>query len=371
MKKKLFLLSMLAAATITSCKKDVDVPSVESDLNTKITLSMGEYGNSRSIESTYGGKKAAFLPKMKVNKYAAIAGAGDAVGSSYDITFEETGVGTDNWVSSTQFTSAIKSISLTANYDGQTAVSGAPVLSSNVNTRQGFDRVQLFGTGDISRTLTPYTAAVNLVPEMARVEITSTVKMVASAAPVRTAITVKAIYINNTKLERKATILEKTSSVKATWNKIFGLSTDTEATKYKLYDDGNWALVHDAENVFGADKTLGYNIFPQGAGVDAIVTVDDAKAKHPHLIFKVDYTQDGVNYTGQYLTITNFKTKAATADFVQEFEGGKVYQFDINEIYKLIEEGTELSPDPDPEKTNVTITVTVADWEVVPVTPGV
>ena len=142
MKKKLFLLSILATVTMTSCKKEVDAPAAE-DSNTKISISAGEYG-SRSIETSYAGTKATFLPIMQITKYSLPLVAGElspsatTIGDPQALTFMDGG---ETWTALANLTTASKSIALRANFDGQTV--GTTVLSNNVNTRQGFDKVLL------------------------------------------------------------------------------------------------------------------------------------------------------------------------------------------------------------------------------------
>ena len=374
MKKKLFLLSILATVTMTSCKKEVDAPAAV-DSNTKISISAGEYG-SRSIETSYAGNNATFLPIMQITKYSLPLVAGElspsatTIGDPQALMFMDGG---ETWTALANLTTASKSIALRANFDGQTV--GTTVLSNNVNTRQGFDKVQMYGLGDVLKNVTGgnSTAAVNLTPEMARLEITSKVPMVSSGTSSRTNIKITAIYLNNTKLTRgDATKLDKTISDVSLWNAAYG----TTGTKSKLYDTGSWAELPVA-NLF-ADKTVGYNIFPQ-AGVTGVITDKDAitaaKAAHPHLVFKIDYN-DGVSIVrNQYLTISHFTTTTTTPPivkaFVSDFKKGTVYQFDINDIYRLIEDGAEVSPVPDPVDTDVTITVTVSPWVAVAVNPEV
>ena len=361
---KLFLLSILATVTMTSCSENTDSPSIGGKGLTQIMIETGEFG-SRSIESGYGGTKAIYGLKMHINKFQGVNGT-LAYGSPLDIVFSRTPSGASVAVDLGPTT---KSIWVRANYDTQVIDAGTPqeiVLSDNVNTRQRFECVLLSDTTnlDIFDDGESHSAAINLVPEMARVEIISNSKIPTITSPTRTDITISAVYINNVKLTRDGKI-NKTVGDLTSWNEAYNKLTP--GSKYGLFDEGSWSCVLGQNNLFGFAKVLGFNIFTQaGTDPNGTPTGDtiNAKKMHPHVIFKVSYTEDSQRYENMYLTITNF-ANASGLGFIDYFDAGSIYQFDIASIYKLIAEGTTVSPVPDPETTSLSVGVAVKKWDVI------
>ena len=391
MKKQIILLSFLALATLASCSKNADDPTVVDpgkQTQAKIILEIGQYGDTKSVGTPYAAAKVTVAPTFRVQSYFN----GNILGTS-NIEFLPIGE-TGNLGSTATVSTSATDIKLTGNFDG--SIVDGVTLSSDVNTRQGgSDKavVLVSGNGNIIGTETKI-AEVSVVPEMARIEITPDYPALDPALTTLRNIKIAAIFINNTKITRGGNV-DRTASAD------FSTVYNTTGMKSKLYDfiaSGTransvaspvpaftrssppvippivlgWNVV-DVNGVSVADpfgsKAVGYNIFPQSGGT----TTEIAKATHPHIIVLVSYDKlvgDLWLNTSGYLNITAFKTAPST--YVNEFIAGSVYQFSLGSIVELIvDPTTTITTNPDPETNDVSITCTVSKWNIVPVTPEV
>ena len=390
MKKRIYLLSILALSTLASCNKNlVDGPTTDPEGQTKaeITIKLGKYGDSKSVGIPYAAAPVAVGTTFKVQSYLN----GNILGAT-DIEFSPIGE-TGNLGSTATVSTSATSIKLTGNSDG--TVVNTITLTSDVNTRQGGSDnpvVLVSGSSEITGADNAKEALVSVVPEMGRIEITPEYNALVPSLTNLRNIRIAAIFINNTKIIRGGNV-DRTAS------EDFSAVYNSTGMKSKLYDfvanstrsnfaespvppftrssppeipeivlgwnvvDGSGAAITDA---FGG-KSVGYNIFPQVGGA----TTEIARATHPHIIVLISYDKFVNNLwinTSGYLNITAFKTDATT--YVDQFVAGSVYQFSLGDIVDLIiSPTTTITTNPDPETNDVSITCTVSKWNMVPVIP--
>ena len=361
MKKQTILLSALALTMLASCEKEVITSPTETK-EAQITMQLGQYGETKGVGgATTNNTQVAVGLSFNVESLGADA---SSLGSE---KMDFTRVGTTSvYTATAEVNVDATKVKLIGNYDGMKV--GDITLSSNINTRQGDATkavVLVSGEGVISKSdpKAP-TVAVSVKPDMARIEIVGTntgdnFKNIKN-------VLIKAIYLNNIKLNRTDTELSTTKS-----KENFALDYAPKGVKYSLVDNNTtagWQIVDESsvrlDNVFGEDQAVGYNIFPQTGG--------DNTDNHPHINIEISYdiSEDGTTFVSKsgFINIKAFKTVPAT--YVTKFDAGNVYSFSVTDISNLIvDPNTPVSPEPEPDLGSVTITCTVTKWTVVTVTP--
>ena len=368
MKKQTILLSALALTMLASCEKEV-VNAPTGVKKSQISLILGEYGETKGIGAfTPTGSQVAVGLNFNVESFDATpTSLGDA-----KMDFIRTGT-TNVYTASADVNTAATKVKLTGNYDGL-KVDGV-TLTSNVNTRQGDVTkpvVLVSGEGAIFGAPDARKADVNVVPEMARIEIVGA-NSGASFTNIKS-VKVKAIYLNNVKLVRDPIGGSETALSNTTGTANFGVHYGVGGIKEKLVDNnsGNgWEIVDASSarvaNVFGAGNAVGYNIFPQSGGSNTEL--------HPHINIEVSYQEslDGgttFNTKEGFINIKAFQI--APSVYVQSFTAGNVYTFSVSDITDIIiDPDIPITPEPEPEVGGVIITCTIKEWTVVPVTPEV
>ena len=372
MKKQIILLSALVLTMLASCEKEFIIAPVEVK-KSQISLIIGEYGETKGIGAfTPTGAQVAVGTSFNVESF-------DATPTSMEnVKMEFTRTGTTNvYAATADVNAAATKLKLTGNYDGMKV--GEATLSSNINTRQGDVNspvVLVSGEGTIDRTTTPEapTVAVLVFPEMARIEILGA-NTGTSFTNIKSVV-IKAIYLNNVKLNRTDAGLDRTMGATD-----FTTDYGTTGSKYALVDNnvGNGWEVVDASSArvvdaFGAGKAIGYNIFPQAKPS----TIPAGKVEtdyHPHINIEVSYQEslDGgttFNTKEGFINIKAFQI--APSVYVQSFTAGNVYTFSVSDITDIIiDPDIPITPEPEPEVGGVIITCTIKEWTVVPVTPEV
>ena len=362
MKKQTILLSALALTMLASCEKEVVTAPAETK-KAQITMQLGQYGETKGIGAfTPDGAQVAVGTSFNVESF-------DATPASLEnVKMEFTRTGTTNvYTATADVNAAATKLKLTGNYDG--TVVNTVTLTPNVNTRQGDVNspvVQISGEGAITGSEGAKVANVSVSPEMARIEIVGAndggnLTMIKD-------VKIKAIYLNNVKLNRTDAGLSISKGGVA-----FGNDYKDGGIKAKLCDKNTtgWQIVGAdgtrKVDAFGVGQAVGYNMFPQPGGADTDL--------HPHVSIDISYFKktDGVNFdvtpTVGFLNIRAFK-KATS--YIDSFVAGSVYAFSVTDITDLINDPeTPITPEPEPEVGNVTITCTVKEWTVVPVTPEV
>lgn len=361
----------MVIATLMSCSKSESSGGASAEEQTvSLSLNLGELNMSRSI-----GVPATSATAAKVGDAIVIQALnGDGADASVlqtlnlSLTSNFTNVA-PLYTSKTNLLlpSAATHIRVITNDDGET-------LKSNINTRQGavdVACVRVSGTGGINVIAgATSTCAVTILPEMARIEVTGVLTPSDDFTHLQS-VTISAIYINNTVMNRQdatiATASGKTESVD--WTTAYA------TPKSNLVDLFTTAIA--AGKGFGAnnDHACGYNFFPQTNthGGGAVATTRETALKyHPHIIFKVSYTKKGGSLVSdKYLNVVALKTTPAN-DYVQSFEAAKVYQFSLPDILDILDtEEPPVTNLPDPATVNVELQVTVGNWTAVTVKPEV
>ena len=365
MKKQTILVSALALTMLASCEKEaVNLPTETK--KAQITMQLGEYGETKGLgASTPTGTQVAVGKSFNVESFDAKP---TSLGNA-KMDFTRTGT-TNVYTATADVNVTATKVKLTGNYDG--TVVNTVTLTQNVNTRQGDTKspvVLVSGEGAVTGTGELKTAKVSVVPEMARIEIlsTNTGEKFTNIKSVK----IKAIYLNNVKLNRLDAGLSNTTGIDD-----FTTDYGTTGNKYALADKNataGWEIVNETgarvNNVFGEGKAVGYNIFPQAGG--AIATTNT----HPHINIEIAYQEslDGGKTFKLKEGFLNFKAfQTAPAVYVTNFSAGNVYTFSVTDITNIIADPeTPISPEPEPEIGSVAITCTVTSWTVVPVTPEV
>ena len=241
MKKQIILLSALVLTMLASCEKEFIIAPVEVK-KSQISLIIGEYGETKGIGAfTPTGAQVAVGTSFNVESF-------DATPTSMEnVKMEFTRTGTTNvYAATADVNAAATKLKLTGNYDGMKV--GEATLSSNINTRQGDVNspvVLVSGEGTIDRTTTPEapTVAVLVFPEMARIEILGA-NTGTSFTNIKSVV-IKAIYLNNVKLNRTDAGLDRTMGATD-----FTTDYGTTGSKYALVDNnvGNGWEVVDASS---------------------------------------------------------------------------------------------------------------------------
>lgn len=236
--------------------------------------------------------------------------------------------------------------------------------TADVNTRQGgatSSAVRVTGGNTIIQGASGSngTCAVEVVPEMARLEVTGALGNLTTLTDLK----IHGFYLNNIKNTRDAAILTKLTN--PAWTTAYA----SNGSRSRMFD-----VVTDLTAV-QPGKGYGYNFFPQTftdvAGVTtAATTKEDAAKYHVHMIIKVSYTKGSSTVANQWLNVVALKNNKGK--YFTQFENGKVYQLNLSDIKDIMDVvNPPVTPEPDPNATSVDVTVTVKGWEVVPVKPEV
>lgn len=241
--------------------------------------------------------------------------------------------------------------------------------TDNVNTRQGSatsSKVRLFGGAAVTpagggggnATCTP-----TINPDMARVEVKGSL---AGPWTHLNDLKIKGIYINNVKLTRGASSLTRIAS--AAWSTDYAPSGQFE--KMFNTDLGAGAGIGVAQIAGG--QADGYNFFPQ-QDLSLPSTKEDVMKKSIHVIMEVEFDKKvgGLGTETGWLNVVALKDNTA-ANYITDFEGGKVYFIDLSDIKDIMDVPVPpVTPDPDPETVSVDLTVSIGQWTVVQVKPEV
>ncbi len=398
MKKNILSIAALAVL-FASCSKDDNSNASDKDSSAKVNVSLGSYGRSVGTPTVDGDIVAVDATQLRFIPIRY----GNAVENQALILPLVPGTSADEYTTTASVATNMSGAFLELNYDNGT-------LTSNVNTRQGDvlapvvlcdNRAETGVETDFVINGSTYELTTDLIPEMARMQIVNNLVAghdfkgsTAEGDLTIKDITLDAIYINNTKLDRADSGLNRTGDSQSVWDAAY----NTEANggvKYNLYDlepsedawkniigdDGLLAAGKEV-NFFGAgravgDETearigaLGYNIFEQALDLDGTNKVL-AKKFQPHISFKLTFTGTGIGkyeketeYT-RYLNIVAFKD----GQKYTTIERGNVYEMEISDILELaVDPESELTEEPDPIDASVEITVKVTEWTVIPVTP--
>lgn len=243
--------------------------------------------------------------------------------------------------------------------------------TDNVNTRQGSatsSKVRLFGGAAVTpaggggnATCTP-----TINPDMARVEVKGSL---GTSWTHLTDLKVKGIYINNIKLTRGASSL--TRIVSAAWGTDYAPAGRFE----KMFNDNLGGAVPGVGVAqIASGQADGYNFFPQKDNTLPLpATKEDVMKNSIHVIMEVEFDKKvgGVGTETGWLNVVALKDNAA-ANYITDFEGGKVYFIDLDDIKDIMDVPVPpVTPDPDPETVSVDLTVSVGQWTVVQVKPEV
>ena len=380
MKKQTILLSALALTMLASCEKEAVTLPTETK-KAQITMQLGQYGETKGLGAPTTATAVAVGLNFNVESFDAITATGGTSLGTAKMAFVKTELKDNEYTATAELNTKAKSVKLIGNYDGTDV--GGVMLTPNVNTRQGDMEqpvVQVSGEADILGLITDSkrTAEVAVSPEMARIEILGANTDIDGTTNAKFEnikdVKIKAIYLNNVKLNRTDTDTELSNTTGAAG---FLLDYVTGGSKYALVDkhpstpDTGWEIV-DADGArvdkaFTDGNAIGYNIFPQTGGDIAITNT------HPHINIELSYQErtDGVTFIPKegFMNINAFKDLSG---YVTEFAAGSVYSFSVTDITNLITDPeTPISPEPEPEVGSVTITCTVASWKLVTVTPEV
>ena len=352
MKKQTILLSALALTMLASCEKEV-VNAPKETNKAQISLMLGQYGATKGLGAT----TAIAAPVVVGTTFKVESFEGTTtLGAPKEIEFVQEGA-TNIYIAKAELDAKASKLQLTGNADG-TTVDGV-VLSANVNTRQGDVTkpvVLVWGEDNVTGTPGAKVAAVTVKPEMARIEITGA--NTGGALTNIKSVMIKAIYLNNVKLERGADVLSK-----STGDTEFAADYKSDGIKAKLFDKHNstgWEVVGvdgtRKDDAFTDGQAIGYNIFPQAGGEDTKL--------HPHISIEISYTEGDTPKAG-FINIKGFENATG---LIPNFKAGTVYAFSVKDIIGLL---SAVTPEPEPEQGSVTITCTVQNWTVETITPVV
>ncbi len=397
MKKNILSIAALALLFASCSEKNegLSIPS-EGDTTTKIRVSLGKFGGRSVGAPTVSGDFVAVNP----DEIRVIPAQGTNAIEDKAIILPLKSLVANEYYTTASLIKESTHAFLEMNFDNG-------ILTSNVNTRQGDvnapvvlidnrvegnDKVktEILEKGDA------YELTSDLIPEMARMQIVNDLAAgqelkpngVAAEALTIKNISIEAIYINNTKLDRAADTLARTIDAQAAWaadyapagdkSKLFDVATGDEWTSI-IGADGMLAAGKDVA-FFGPDTivngqtrkaALGYNVFEQALDLEGD-NKSLAKQAQPHIVFEVKFAGTGVgDYTldqeyTQYLNVVAFKAASGYTTISR----GNVYEMNMSDILKfIVDPETELTDEPDPIESMVEITVKVTQWEVVPVTP--
>lgn len=246
--------------------------------------------------------------------------------------------------------------------------------------------VPFSGTGNITYTPTDTNtdghklkkATVIITAEVARIEVVGGIQ-VTEATNGYYAVDVEEVYINNYYAKSDDTapyFVGGTAGAFATPNNFHDdkmmntiSTTATPATgAFYTTDDHNVGIL--------TNKADAYQIFPQK---DAAATPTSATAAQalPHIVLKVKVFKTAADYTGnnplagrEWITIKTFNAAGA---LITNFEAGKIYRLDLNDLTDNFKPGVTppVDPDPEDEKADLELKVTVTPWALVNMTPNI
>ncbi len=398
MKKNILSIAALAMLFASCSKNDGFSIQNEGEATTKIRVALGSFGG-RSVGAPTVNKD---FVAVNPNEIRVIPATETEAIEDKAIVLPLKASDVDNQYFTTA--SLIKESThafLEMNFDNGT-------LTSNVNSRQGDvtspvvlidNRVE--GNDQVKTVIEKdgenYTLTSDLIPEMARFQIVNNLgnrddfkpaDVTAEDLTIKN-ISIEAIYINNTKLDRKDTELARTGDDKDAWAADYAENGSKPALFDKEPVDGAWTNIIEEDGMLATGKetgffgpnitvgedsriaALGYNVFEQALDLEGD-NKSLAKNGQPHIIFKVNFQGTGKGeYKAnepyeRYLNVVAFKA----GDKYTKIERGNVYEMNMSDILKfIVNPKTELTEEPDPIESMVEITVKVTQWTVVPVTP--
>lgn len=361
------LMSMLAVATLASCNKDVEGPAKSETASMKFQI---------SVPSTYaiqdaGTAAAPTLTSVKVELLKGASVLETRVLTSTEITDAQSTTG----VILEQIPDAATSVKVMANAlataskaiaDYQTTLAAVPFSGSAAITDPGVNNAD----GHKLKK-----AEVTIKAEVARVEIKGGIN-VTEAANGCYAVDVKEVYINNYLATSDATSAHFCGNDGAgNWvaaNNTFAtdkmMNTITVPTTGSFYaTDHNVGILNN--------KVDAYHIFPAAASAAG----DKVKVEEElmHVVLKVAVYETAAKFAAnepmadrKWITIKSFKNGTTLID---EFEAGKIYTLDLNDLTVKFVPGVTPPVDPDPEdkKADLELKVKVTPWVLVNMTPNI
>lgn len=381
------MFSMLAIAFITSCsdKNKINTDIVEITLTTKQhSRSLRGVGAGTSNELADGDRSTINLEHgIIVKKYSDASQGGTLISTETVTTFIEHDKGM--YSALVMLEAEVKSISLTANFNGTDA-------NDNVNSHQGdikSDVVLLMGGIDVgSRSPERRKLNVNMIPEMARIEVRNHGMKETPANSTLSDIQFQRIFLDNTKINRSDNKLNKTAT--SDWGNVYSDVDGSMGSKYKLWatyksndnGDNKWnavgynGFIDGRENTiakyaFLEGKSVAFNFFPQEIDSSSFSNEDKSennntykealKAGTPHVIVGFSYRVASYGpFISRYLNISRFKSKNDNK-YIEKFEAGKVYSINSLDIIRLIENLENVSETPNPDNLMTILEVEVSE----------
>ncbi len=386
----LSLLVLMGSAACSKVKNNSD-----SEFKTlRLNIALGSY-STRAIDLPYDDGDDVALNITNVKVYAYDKETGGEVISEHTATFTKGAEGTEktDYTAKIVVPSRTERVMVEFNSDAL-VVSGVGTLGSNINTRQGGSDATVVKVSGESLVSEDNTVSITAYAEMARLQIVDDIATpTATGATNYKNLTIQAIYINNTKIERDgANVLTTDGEIDVDYT--------TDGTKSKLFenltkcvvtgDDATYSMTNMENTHFftrtavsslypkveltgGAlrGEAVGFNLFPQGDGVETDVKV--AEANLPFVILKIGFTEKMIGSTWTHVDVINGKAgddlnannnfvymkviafDSATNTF-PPYVGGKVYEFSMSDLMEQI-----LAP-VGPEELIIKLNVTITDW---------
>lgn len=408
MKKRLFLLSMLAVAAISSCSVENEIgltPGVEvPEGKVEYVLKINTGGYNKSGRQSTVGDQVAAGDKATI-KWGDNAGlrivALDGGGTPIDTVKIREHAVNDLYI----FALSGKSKSLKV-YANELGNGGA---ANNVNFRQGdATGSEILLTGEVNDLPLPADGSITvedpllLMPQMARIEIlnhdANGVAGVGYKSKYHWA-QILAIHLDNTKIlfEDDAPTLTR-SAVAADWTAAFGGVGTTKQNMYivrppDVTDIPKWDVVGFwggavagypgigvlYPSTFIAGKSVGFNFYPQkvnmAAGVEDSSELGQLEISKgtPQLGLKMTVNLGG--YGGHGTESTGWmhfvRLKGTDGAYIKEFKAGNLYIINMEEIAIAMDKAVfdndeEVKP---PENSSYELTVTVKEWNQITVAP--
>ncbi len=384
----------------TACtKSEINSGSKGEEKMIKLNVALGSY-STRSIDLPYNSGDAVALNIQEVKVFAYDAESGGSLIFQETVEFKKNGQagGSTNYGTELAVPVEVKRVKVEFNSD-QMNVAGIGVLGSDVNSRQGSSTqtvVRVLGEALVSAA---NTASITAYAEMARLQIVDNVETPTDTEPtIYKDLTLQAVYINNTKIEREGV-------KKLTEDDVLNTDFTITGSKKNLFDELKDATDTYNCNVTGADgvytltnmenthfftrttasndypkeivngklrgETIGYNLFPQGDKSETDILL--AQENLPFVIIKIGYTEKLIGNTWTHVDVVNglphndgnadnnfsyLKVIAyddATATF-PAYVGGKVYEFSMDDLLTVITTPTG------PQGPVIKINVTIKDW---------
>lgn len=352
--KGVFASCLFASVFYTSCSSDLDNQVVDDTLKkVAITLNIPQIINTKGIagESASGAKVTIEGDLVLVAKNNS-----GATMNTFTIPITSfAGTSATNYTKTLEVNGTASSIEVEGNVDNG-------IRTADVNTRQGASTssaVRVIGNGNIQAGIgnTPSKCAVEVAPEMSRVEI----KGALGATTNITDLKINGIYLNNIKENRTATTLTMLSGTSE-----FDAAYTANGSRSNLYNSFLSAPIVQ----FEAGQADGYNFYPQ-SGNSAAQTKEEAAKYHPHIILNVSFKKQGETAI-QTAWLNIVALRDYTGAYFASFDNSKVYQLDLNDVKEIVDVvNPPVTPEPDPDAASVDITVSVKGWDVVTAKPEV